>query len=170
MTCIYCEGPCIKKGMRNSVQKYRCKSCGKYFQSAHRKARRKRSMQRIGLLSCRGCGIRDIAWLLHIPKTTVQRWLLRLANECSYNPVFEPGDNYEIDELRTFCGKKKQEHWVMYALHRESRRIVYMLHGRRNKVNLQALVQKVLSYATRRVYIYEGFPDARLAIQKVRLC
>lgn len=58
----------------------------------------------------------------------------------------------------------------MYALHRESRRIVYMLHGRRNKVNLQALVQKVLSYATRRVYIYEGFPDARLAIQKVRLC
>jgi len=113
MTCIYCEVPCIKKGVRNSAQKYRCTRCRKYFQSAHRKVRRKRSMQRIGLLSCRGCGIRDIAWLLHIPKTTVQRWLLLLANECNYNPVFEPGGSYEIDFY--FYSLQKRRHSALVA-------------------------------------------------------
>lgn len=164
---MYCSGSCIKKGIRNSVQKYRCKSCGKYFQSAHKKARRKRCMQRMGLLSCSGCGIRDMAWLLHIPVTTVQRWLLLLSRQYSYDPVFEPGGNYEIDELRTYCGKKKQEHWVMYALHRESRQIVYVLNGSRTKANLQEVVKKVLSFTPRKIYT-DGLPVYKYLVPSVQ--
>lgn len=30
MKCRYCDGQCIKKGMRNHKQRYRCKICKKY--------------------------------------------------------------------------------------------------------------------------------------------
>ncbi|MBL0912281.1 MAG: IS1 family transposase [Bacteroidia bacterium] len=160
MRCIYCKGTCVKKGIRNSVQKYRCKECSKYFQAAHKKSRRQRYMLRIGMLTCRGCGIRDISVLLQLPKTTVQRWLLRLAAKCTYKPHFEPGSVFEVDELRTFCGHKRQEHWVLYGMERSSGRIVCMLNGPRNRLNLQQVIDTILLWQPQCIYT-DGLPVYR---------
>jgi len=167
MKCIHCKGTCIKKGIRNSTQKYRCKDCGKYFQAAHKKSRRERSMHRIGLLCCRGCGIRDISVLLGIPRTTVQRWLLLLAKTSAYDPDLEPGSVFEVDELRTFCGSKKQEHWVVYGLERSSGRIVCMRNGPRNRATLQFVINEILlrgphSIYTDRLPLYQSIIPAAL--------
>ena len=63
MNCIYCKQPCIKKGIRNGIQKLFCKNCKKY-QQAQYKIRRvsTEKAHHIALLNNEGLGISSIAF------------------------------------------------------------------------------------------------------------
>jgi len=53
------------------------------------------------------CGISSISRLLEISKSSVQRLIERIASKLKMPEIFEIGQSYEIDELRTYCGNKK---------------------------------------------------------------
>lgn len=64
----------------------------------------------------------------------------------------EESQTYEIDELKTFIGNKKNECWVMYALNRQTRQVIHAIVGRRTKENLKKLTDNVLSLNPKRIY------------------
>jgi len=72
MNCIFCKQPCIKKGIRNGIQKLFCNHCKKYKQEKYKIRRvNKEKAKLIVLLNNEGLGISSIARLLSISKSTV---------------------------------------------------------------------------------------------------
>ena len=108
MKCIYCQSDCIKKGKVKNVQRYQCKHCGKTQQRRYKKARiEEGKYEWVKNLTKESSSISSISRLLKISKSSVQRVIERIASAIE-NPVNqENGDQYEVDELRTFCGQKK---------------------------------------------------------------
>ena len=64
--CIYCNGDCTKAGKQaNGTQKYQCKCCGKYQQSAYSKKAWLPSTDAAVVAHVKeGCGIWNTARLL----------------------------------------------------------------------------------------------------------
>lgn len=90
-----------------------------------------------------GCGIRGIGRVLAISPTTVIARIKRIA--AGLGPGFIPkGRDYEVDELVTCIGSKKNRVWVAYAWERKERRVVAMRIGRRSKRHLGPLIDALL--------------------------
>ena len=64
----------------------------------------------------------------------------------------ECGQSYEIDELRTFVGNKKNELWLIYAINRTSKQIVDFFVGRRTKENISKVVATLLKLQPKYIY------------------
>ncbi len=80
MNCIYCSGKTVKNGKQRGIQRYRCKSCQKNFQSSYRyHAYKKTTNPMIRKLLCEGCGVQSVGRILKISKDTVLSRLLQLA-------------------------------------------------------------------------------------------
>lgn len=72
MSCPYCQGPSIRKGMRQGAQQLRCTRCGRYHRASYRYAAHAPGTdKRLVALTKEGCGIRSISRLLGISTTTV---------------------------------------------------------------------------------------------------
>ncbi len=153
MKCKYCKKECVKTGVRNGIQRYRCKHCQKYQQEYYTKPRiSKRKYKQVQLLNNEGCGIRSISRLLYIAASSVVRFIGFVANLLSIPQFKEKGENYEIDELRTFCGNKKNECWVIYAINRKTKQVVNFCVGRRTKENINKVVKAILLLSPKTVY------------------
>ena len=124
MECKYCQTACIKKGFNGSgKQKYYCKLCHKnqlktYFYKSY-------LIQNSELvcLVIEGCGIRSIARILHISKTTVGKRILKISEKV-IPPKYEYGKEYEVDELCTYVGNKTCKRWVAYSLRKDTREVL----------------------------------------------
>ncbi|HPX76443.1 MAG TPA: IS1 family transposase [Bacteroidales bacterium] len=153
MECRFCNGICIKKGKRKGVQRYRCKDCGRYQQKEYTKAiipvEKYILVQR---LNNEGCGISSISRLLGISKSSVQRLIERIALQLKMPELSETGQSYEIDEVRTYCGNKKNECWIIYAINKASGTVVDFCVGRRTKENLKKITDSVLKLKPQKVY------------------
>jgi DNA-binding NarL/FixJ family response regulator len=57
----------------------------------------------------RGNGIRDIAYLLNISPTTVIKPIRQIGSSLTSTYDSEKGAIYEMDELRTFTGNKRND-------------------------------------------------------------
>ena len=115
MNCRYCENACVKSGIRKSIQRYRCKTCKKYQQSTYVKMRiPQEKYDWVINLNNEGCGISNIARLLQISKSSVQRVIERIVSTLQMPEINETGQSYEIDELRTYCGNKRNELWLIF--------------------------------------------------------
>ena len=78
MSCRYCQNGCVKSGIRNGTQRYRCKFCKKYQQENYTKPRIPQEKYEWTVrLNNEGCGISNIARLLEISKSSVQRLIER---------------------------------------------------------------------------------------------
>ena len=86
-----------------------------------------------------GCGIRSIARIMRISPTTVIARIKKIASRLGPAPIIL-GRNYEVDELATYVGNKKNRIWVAYALDRKSKQIAALCVGRRNKQTLRPLI------------------------------
>jgi len=98
----------------------------------------------MGRMLARGMNSRAVANSLGIAVNTVQRFILSflLRPEPEVTAV---GDTFDIDEQRTFVGKKEGgECWLMYAFSHARRTPHFLQVGRRTKSNLQQMVNKVL--------------------------
>jgi len=153
MECKYCRKQCVKKGIRNEIQKYQCKHCKKYQQAVYKRHRIKRWKYKwVSNLSNENAGISSIGRLLKISKTSVLR-LLKQAKEKINKPIFEEtNQSYEIDELRTYCGNKTKEIWIIYAINRKTKKIIDFFVGRRTKENVKKVIDNVLGLNTKRIY------------------
>ena len=95
-------------------------------------------------LTCEGCGISSIGRLLNIAKSSVQRIIERKGREIAIPKYEEENQNYEMDELRTYCENKKNESWVMYAINKTTGKVIDFYVGRMTKENINKVVQSVL--------------------------
>lgn len=155
MNCKFCSGACIKKGKYNQVQKYQCKLCKKYQQLVYRYRKYDIKIEtQIRVLQNEGLGISSIGRVLQIPKASVQRLITKSAAKITapiYNEQFQ---EYEVDELHTFIGKKHFScyTYIIYAINKATRRIIDFVIGPRNKMNVGNLIEKLLALSPKRIY------------------
>lgn len=153
MECKNCLGSCVKRGKRNGRQVYCCKQCRKSQRSEYiRRRYSKETRQKVVELTVEGMGISSISRFLRIPKTSVCRIIRKEAEKVIQPTLVEVNQEYEIDELKTFVGSKKNECWVCYAIHRKSKRVVSFVVGRRTKENISKVVHTLLSLSPSRIY------------------
>lgn len=154
MKCKYCTGVCRKNGRQSKgQQKYQCIACKKYQQALYTyHAYNKEINESIIKHVKRGNGIRDIAYLINISNTTVIKRIRGIASTLESNYASKKGCVYELDELRTFAGCKKNEQWLIYAINKGTREVVDLLVGKRVKENVKKVVDKVLEFFPRKIY------------------
>lgn len=152
LKCPYCQSSVIKFGKFNNRQRYRCKRCERTFLYEYQK-KAYEPMINSGIVSFikEGCGIRSIARLLCISSTTVIRCIGIIAGAIQ-KPSIETGRMYEVDELRTFIGNKRNECWVIYALDKMSGQVADVKVGSRNNKNLNKIIATLLLSDCRKIY------------------
>lgn len=141
MNCKHCNGSCIRDGkQRNGVQRYKCKSCGRKQQRRYiYKALESQTNTRFVCYLKESVSIRGIARLLQISTTTVLKRILGLAEQIT-PPSIQANEVYEVDEIRTFIGSKKNQLWIAYALKREDRSVVSFAVGPRTNKTLDRVL------------------------------
>lgn len=86
-------------------QLFRCKQCFKYQRKTYI-YKKTLDSGNIALLNNEGVSVSSISWITSIPKTAVLRKLQAISNETSQPIYTKTGQDYEIDELRTYVGNK----------------------------------------------------------------
>ncbi len=153
MKCKYCTKKCIKKGKIKDIQRYQCKTCRKYQQSSYTKPHIPQEKYDWTLkLNNEGCGISNIGRLLEISKLSVQRLIERIASKIKLPVYEEVNQSYELDELRTYCGNKKNECWLMYGINKRDRKVITLCVGRRTKENIKQITAAILAMKPKRIY------------------
>ena len=162
MLCGYCNEKCTKAGKQaNQTQKYYCKPCKKYQQAIYKY---KACTQGINTLIVKciknSVGIRGISRIIDISVATVINRIKAVAATIIPPKILSPLQSYEVDEMWTFVGNKKQECWVMYAINRQTKEPVALQVGRRNSINLGNVINRLLVNHPLKIY------TDRLAIYK----
>jgi insertion element IS1 protein InsB len=149
--CQYCKGGCIRKGMRDGIQMFRCKTCARYQRDEYRyKAHEPGTDDRIALYVREGVGIRSTARIMKISPTTVIGRIKKIAAAIKPPPLKE-GRHYEMDELCTYAGNKADRTYVAYALDRKSGEVAGLVVGRRTKSNLRKVLDRVVGANAKRI-------------------
>jgi len=153
MKCAECHGECVKIGKVKNVQRYKCKECGKTQQKRYSKPPiKEEKYESVRNLTREGNSICGIARLLHISKSSVQRIIERIASAIKKREYQEENQTYEMDELRTFCGNKKNETWVCYVINKTTGKVIACCVGRRTKENLKKVIDRVLCLNPKKIY------------------
>jgi insertion element IS1 protein InsB len=162
--CQYCQSACVKVGKhKNGAQKIRCKNCCKYQLAGYTNQGCLKNTKENSLrLYLNNVGIRAVARLLRISVNTV---LNEIRKYKTIKPLlsFKANASYEIDELRTFVGRKKRLRWVAYAIERQSRKVISVAVGRRTNKTLEGVIQTVLKLNPKRIYT-DGLKNYRFLI------
>lgn len=175
MNCNYCQKNCIKKGkQKNGTQKFFCCSCKKYQQMNYqRQAFRPDIDKQIITLVKESCGIRSISRILNISPTTVISRTLKISAGLKRPYPIVKGNCYEVDELFTYVGQKRNRICICYSLEPKSGAIIDVVVGRRNKTTLRKVTDAlVLSDAkcitTDKLNIYNELIPAETHSTKLR--
>lgn len=147
--CNFCSGKCIKNGFQsNGNQRYKCCVCQKRQQSGYGYNAYKNNInQDIILLTKEGLGIRSTARILQISTTTLLKRIIAIAKNIQ-QPIISKGKTYEVDEMCTYIHHKRNFIWLVYALERDSKRVVSFNVGKRtNKTLSRVLTTLKLSEA-----------------------
>lgn len=155
MNCTYCKNKCVKRGVRNNIQKYQCKSCKKYMQEIYTNGRcSKEKDTMIIKLNNEGNGISSIARIVELSKTSIIRRIRKIADSI-VKPVFvEKNQTYELDELCTYTSKNDPSNYeyIIYAINRKTKQIIDIYVGKRNSDNIAKVVNTVLALSPKRIY------------------
>jgi insertion element IS1 protein InsB len=161
MECRYCDNVCQKSGKQNNkVQRYYCKACKKYQQIFYRyKAYAKDTNAKIILYKKESCGMRGVARIMKISRNTIKARILKIAGQLK-KPVIVKGKEYEMDEMRTYIKNKDNRYWIAYAIRRDTREVVDLKVGKRNKKTLSRvtdtlLLSEAIKIYTDRLNLYE---------------
>lgn len=153
MKCQICQGFCIKKGVRNGIQKYQCKGCKKYGQSKYVYSKcTPEKEQMIVQLNGESCGVSSIARVTGLSKASIVRKIRVLSLDLEFKMSKEYNQVYEVDELKTFVGNKQNESWLMYSLNRSTNLISFLTVGRRTKLNLSKVVNPLLNLSPKQIF------------------
>ena len=135
MECQYCAQTCRKAGkQKNGAQKLFCINCKKYQQTEYKYQACKPSVvSMIPKLLCESVGIRGIARILNIATTTVITKIISIAAAIPKPAIPCNRRVFEMDELRTYVGRKGNEYWVAYALCADTKQVIDFTVGKRSK-------------------------------------
>jgi IS1 family transposase len=104
-------------------------------------------------LTKEGVGILRTARLLNISPTTLLKRIKEIADKIT-PPAISIGKTYEIDEMRTFYKHNDKLVWIVYALEKESRKVVSFNVGARTNKTLSKVIETLsLSNLTLRIHL-----------------
>ena len=130
---------------KNGIQKYVCKSCYRYQQATYlNKAWNGDTDNSIAKLLNEGVALRGIARILDISLTTIIKRIQIIASGIRKVIRLDKKHVYEMDELWTYTGNKKNEIWLMYVFDRQTKSVIDFKVGARTKENLKSLVDQIL--------------------------
>ena len=89
--------------------------------------------------------------------STQIRIIRQLGKSIVPTPEYKQGDIYEVDELRTYVGRKKKKRWVVIAKSRKTGRVIDMQSrklsgGTRSKKTLKRVIKKLLALNPEAIY------------------
>lgn len=129
--CKYCNATCIKRGRYKIVQKYQCVGCKKYQRDIYTSQRYNlQAEEEVRLLNNECVGISSISRILRIPKNSIQMLLWKVARKAQRPVLTESNQDYEVDEIYTFAGSRKNKCFIIYAINRCARQIIDFTHQR----------------------------------------
>ena len=150
--CCKCDTYMMKYGKDSKMkQRYFCKKCKTTKVEFYTyKAYKQEINQNIVALTKEGVGILGSARLLAISPTTLLKRIKEIASNIT-QPAISKNKSYEIDEMRTFIGNKNSSStsslsrliWIVYALEKESRKIVSFNVGTRTNKTLSKVIETV---------------------------
>jgi insertion element IS1 protein InsB len=146
MECKFCKGKCQKAGQqRGGAQKYYCVVCRKYQQKEYKySAYREDIKTMVPRLVCESVGVRGISRLLRIALGTVGKIIKLIAQRIQKPAIPLKQVSFELDEVRTYVGKKDNQYWIAYALCSETKRVIDFIVGKRSKRVLRSIVNTLL--------------------------
>jgi IS1 family transposase/transposase-like protein len=151
MICKYCGGDCVKNGYQlNGKQRFRCKDCHRKQQSYYEYHACNASVNDYVIEHIKeGVGIRSLARLLRISTTTLMARILTIAKNV-VAPHIISHSVYEVDEIRSFVGKKSDHIWIAYALNRSDKSVTCFTVGPRTNETLNKVLSKLSN--AKRIY------------------
>jgi insertion element IS1 protein InsB len=142
----------VKNGKRMDKQRYKCKSCHKSWQESYSYIACKPSINdKVARLTKESCGIRSIARLLYISTNTVLKRIKDIAKAISL-PIIVKGKACEVDELRTYIGKKQNMYWLVVGICKESGVVLSYTVGKRNNATLNTVIKTLLNAEATKIY------------------
>ncbi|WP_452599638.1 IS1 family transposase [Pontimicrobium sp. MEBiC01747] len=151
--CPDCNGYSIKSGFQKGKQRYKCKVCNKRFQLTYTyKAYNENTNGLIKSLLKESCSVRGISRVLNISCGTILSRLLKISKQIKVPYFNKLGCKYEVDEMWSFIGNKKNVTWITYALERETKTIIDFFVGRKTTENIKPLINKLLLLQPKRIY------------------
>lgn len=168
MKCKFCEGTCVKRGKRAGVQKYSCKSCGKYQQKEYKYHLVSRAEDiLIKQLIADRVSFKGAARIIGCSVSTVQRRVLKLANTVRSPWRSEFNEEYEIDEISAHINRRNDNDpiWLTYAINRRTKEIVSFAVGRRDKETMMNVIVPVLEMFPSKIHT-DRYPVYKSMIPK----
>lgn len=143
----------IKSGKTaTGKQRYCCKECTKRFIVDYTyQAYQATINQQIIIFTKEGLGIRSTARVLHISVTTLLKRIIIIAARIEQPPI-GMDRSYEVDEMRIYLGRKSRLRWIVYALERETKKVVSFNVGRRTNKTLKKVIVSLQLAKARRIY------------------
>ncbi len=142
--CENCNAHMLKWGFYKNKQKYRCKHCGKCKVSYYSyNGCRGTTGKQIKMLLAEGCGIRSIGRLLNIADNTVMRKIKIMASQIKKPPI-PMNQSYQLDEMRTYIGSKRNVKWIVYAINEKTKKVAALHIGSRTKSALRRVTDTLL--------------------------
>ena len=176
-SCSRCVGSfrsMIKYGKTKSGnQRYFCKLCHKTrVENYVYKAYQPNINSDIIILTKEGLGIRSTARILKISTTTLLKRILVIAKNIS-KPIIIKGKEYEVDEMCTYIGHKRNYIWLVYALERESKRVVGFNVGKRTNKTLNYVLDTLKLSDAKKIFTdklrnYKYLIDEMLEVFKIK--
>ncbi|WP_255463055.1 IS1 family transposase [Flavobacterium sp. LPB0248] len=155
-SCFRCVGEImcmIKYGKTKSGnQRYICKRCKRtrvenYVYQAYKPDTSKNIIQ----LTKEGLGIRSTSRILKISTTTLLKRIVLIAkNICQ--PIICKGKSYEVDEIRTYVRHKQNFIWLVYALEKDSKKVVSFNVGKRTNKTLSLVLDTLKLSEAKKVF------------------
>jgi len=152
--CSKCVGvTMIKYGKTKSGnQRYICKLCnqtrvGNYIYKAYLP----NINTDIIVLTKEGVGIRSTARILKISTTTLLKRIVVIAKNI-IQPIISKGKTYEVDEMCTFIGYKRNFIWLVYALEKDSKRVVSFNVGKRTNKTLSRVLDTLRLSEAKKIF------------------
>ncbi len=152
--CPVCHSENLIKSGKTGTgkQRYCCKECGKRFITDYTyQACQTDTNRQIIVLTKEGLGIRSTARVLRISVTTLLKRIVAIAGRIEQPPIAF-GKCYEVDEMRTYIGKKSTLRWIVYAFERETKTVVSFNVGRRTNKTLRYVIRSLELSNARRIY------------------
>ena len=172
-SCFKCVGQCdscnnamIKYGKTKlGNQRYYCKTCnntkvGQYVYKAYEST----INNNIVLLTKEGLGIRSAARVLQISTTTLLKRIIAIAKNIP-QPIISNHKTYEVDEMRCFIKRKEKLIWIVYALERDTKKVVSFTIGARTNKTLN-VVLTALKLAKAKTIYTDGLKQYQFLIEK----
>jgi len=91
----------------------------------------------------RGSSVRDISQVLTVSINAVLRLLVKWDESVSVKPKKKHYHKVQIDEMWSFIQNKQKKVWILYAYCSESKEILAITMGKRNKERIKDLLNRL---------------------------